>query len=344
MLETPEARPEITCRAAGPCGVVTLDRPQALNALTHGMVREIAAALDAWEHDDAISRVVVRSAGGKAFCAGGDIRWLHELGQGREHAAALAFWRDEYRLNLRIKRYPKPYVALVDGIVMGGGAGLAIHAAHMVAGDRFSFAMPEVGIGFFPDVGASYFLPRLPGHAGTRLALTGARVGAPEALALGLASAHAPGGQFASISGKIIEGGDIDAILAPFRRKVNQQAVEPLESCFAGTGIADILARLDAEGSDSARKAAKAIRQKSPTSLAIALRQMQLGASLTMEEALEMEFTIVSRLSRGKDFHEGVRALVIDKDNAPAWLPARIEDVLACDIDIYFAPLPGGGL
>ena len=336
--------PEITCRADGPCGVITLDRPQALNALTHGMVREIAAALDAWEHDDAITRVVIQSGGGKAFCAGGDIRWLHALGQGAGHAAALAFWRDEYKLNLRIKRYPKPYVALVDGIVMGGGAGLSINAAHVVAGDHFSFAMPEVGIGFFPDVGASYFLPRLPGHAGTRLALTGARVGASEALTLGLASAYAPGGSFRAVADAIAEGGDIDAILAPFRRKTGDRALEPLEACFSGASIADILARLDAAGSETAIKAAKAIRQKSPTSLAIALRQMQLGANLTMEEAMEMEFTIVSRLSRGKDFHEGVRALVIDKDNAPAWLPARIEDVLACDIDIYFAPLPGGGL
>ena len=344
MSDAPDTRPEITCRADGPCGVITLDRPQALNALTHDMVREIAAALDAWELDDAITRVIIQSAGGKAFCAGGDIRTLYEQGLARNHAAEVAFWRDEYKLDIRIKRFPKPYVALVDGIVMGGGAGISIHASHVVAGDGFSFAMPEAGIGFFPDVGASYFLPRLPGHAGTRLALTGARVGAAEALALGLARAHAPGAAFSDVRRALLAGADVDAVLAPFRHGGAATPPDPLDACFAGVSVVEILERLEAEGSEQAVAAAAAIQTKSPTSLAIALRQMQTGATMTLEEAMEMEFRIVSRLCRGKDFYEGVRALVIDKDFKPAWLPARIADVLACDIDIYFAPLPGGGL
>ena len=161
------AEAELLCERRGAAGLVTLNRPQALNALTHAMVLELSRALDAWADDPAVTRIVVTGAGERAFCAGGDIRHLYDLGKAGRHEEALRFWRDEYPLNVRIKRYPKPYVALIDGIVMGGGVGISLHGSHRVAGDRYQFAMPEVGIGFFPDVGATYALPRLPGATGT---------------------------------------------------------------------------------------------------------------------------------------------------------------------------------
>ena len=328
----------ITCLAHGPCGLITLARPQALNALTYDMVRAIAAALDAWEHDPAITRVVIRSSGGRAFCAGGDIRLLHEQGRAGRHEEQLAFWADEYRLNLRIKQYPKPYIALVDGIVMGGGVGVSLHGSHVAAGDGFSFAMPEAGIGFFPDVGATHFLPRLPGMAGTRLALTGARVGAGEALALGLVHAHVPGPAFATVAQRLAAGDDADMVLAPFATKPALARDDALDACFAAGSVAGIMARLEALGSPDA----SALKQKSPTSLAIALRQMQAGAGLDMRAAMELEFAIVSRLCLGHDFYEGVRALVLDKDQRPQWRPASLADVDPAEIDRHFRPLARG--
>ena len=208
------SEPEIICERRGAVGLATLNRPQALNAITQGMVADLARALDAWEADPAITRIVVQGAGGKAFSAGGDIRMLHEAGQAGRHGDALAFWRDEYRLNIRIKRYPKPYVALIDGIVMGGGVGLSLHGDHRVAGDRFRFAMPEVGIGFFPDVGATYALPRLPGATGMYLALTGARVGPDDGGALGLATHVVPSAAFPGILDRLVDGEDVAAALS----------------------------------------------------------------------------------------------------------------------------------
>src|ERR1700674_5208611 len=179
---------EIRFERRGAAGIVTLDRPAALNAVTHGMVRRLGAELERWRDDGAVSRVIVTAAGGRAFSAGGDLRQIYDAGRAGRQQDAIAFWRDEYRLNAAIKRYPKPYVALIDGIVMGGGVGLSVHGSHRVAGDRFAFAMPEVSIGFFPDVGATWFLPRLPGEIGTYCALTAERLTAADAVAAGVAT------------------------------------------------------------------------------------------------------------------------------------------------------------
>src|SRR5207253_7182759 len=177
--------PEILFERRGAAGIITLNRPKALNAVTHDMVRALTRQLTEWQHDGAVTRVVITAAGERAFSAGGDIRALYELGRAGRQAEALTFWREEYPLNAMIKRYPKPYVALIDGIVMGGGVGVSVHGSQRVAGDRYTFAMPEVGIGFFPDVGATYALPRLPGKIGLFLALTGERMRAADALAFG---------------------------------------------------------------------------------------------------------------------------------------------------------------
>src|SRR4051812_5046490 len=213
------AEAELLCERRGAAGLVTLNRPQALNALTHGMVLALRRALDEWADDPAVTRVVVLGAGERAFCAGGDIRHLYDLGKAGRHEEALRFWRDEYPLNVRIKRYPKPYVTLIDGIVMGGGVGVSLHGSHRVAGDRYQFAMPEVGIGFFPDVGATYALPRLPGRMGLYLALTGERARAADALAFGLATHAVPSAALAEVRAALIDGAPVDAALGRVARE-----------------------------------------------------------------------------------------------------------------------------
>src|SRR3954463_1895342 len=204
---------EVICERLGAAGVITLNRPQALNAITLRMVRAMTRALEAWAEDAAVTRVIIEAAGGRAFSAGGDIRHLYDLGKAGRYDEALTFWREEYALNVRIKRYPKPYVAVIDGIVMGGGVGVSLHGSHRVASDRYVFAMPEVGIGFFPDVGATYALPRLPGRMGLYLALTGERARAADALAFGLAPHAVPSAALAEARAALIDGAPVDAAL-----------------------------------------------------------------------------------------------------------------------------------
>src|SRR4051794_32811722 len=246
------AEAELLCERRGAAGLVTLNRPQALNALTHAMVLELSRALDAWADDPAVTRIVVTGAGERAFCAGGDIRHLYDLGKAGRHEEALRFWRDEYPLNVRIKRYPKPYVALIDGIVMGGGVGISLHGSHRVAGDRYQFAMPEVGIGFFPDVGATYALPRLPGATGTYLALTGERVRAADALALGLATHAVPSAGLGALREALCAGEPVEEALASASRDPGEALLARerlvIDACFSGASVAEILERLDRAG------------------------------------------------------------------------------------------------
>lgn len=345
------SEPEITCEKTGCCGVITLNRPKALNALTLNMVREMARALDLWESDPAIGCVLIRAAGDRAFCAGADIRVLYELGRAERYADQLGFWREEYSLNRRIKLYPKPYVALIDGIVMGGGAGVSVHGSHRVAGDTYGFAMPEVGIGFFPDVGATFFLPRLPGKLGVYLALTGARMTSGDAVAFGLADAYVPSARHAALAQRLIDGEGVAAAIAaesappPNSVLIGQRHF--IDGCFAAATLPAILEEIDDAGyggSEFALATYATIRAKSPTSLAIALRQMQIGAKLDIDEALRTEFRIVARIAKEHDFYEGVRATIIDKDNHPHWSPAEIEMIKPGDIDPYFAASPEGEL
>ena len=307
------------------------------------MVRLIAAALDEWEGDRAVDRIVLLGAGERAFCAGGDIRRLYDLGRAGDHDAQLTFWREEYQLDRRIKTYPKPIVALVDGIVMGGGVGLAMHAAHTVASERFVFAMPEVGIGFFPDVGAAWILPRLPSHAGVYFALTGLRADAGDALALGLAQTFVPSAAFPALAqgaGKrgagSVRARPLRRAAAPFEALIGE--AKAIEACFSQPDRAAILEALreaETQGRAFAAPARAAMLEKSPTSQAIALKQMALGATVDFDEALRMDYRIVSRICRGHDFYEGVRAVIVDKDNRPNWAPPPSP----AEIDAYFAPL-----
>jgi enoyl-CoA hydratase len=337
---------EVICEKQGAAGLIVLNRPKALNALTLGMVRGMRRALDAWAEDPAVTRIVVTGAGEKAFCAGGDIRRLHDLGRAGDTAEALAFWGEEYQLNALIHRYAKPYVSLIDGIVMGGGVGVSVHGRYRVGGPRYLFAMPEVGIGFFPDVGGIYALPRLPGKTGMYLALTGERVYLADAAALGLVTHAVSADATAAIRQALIDGTPVEETLAT-------HAVDPgpaplaehralIDECFAADSVPGILDRLDkagAGGSDFAAKTAATIRTKSPTSLSIAFEQMRRGGSLDFEEAMRTDFRIVSRIAEGHDFYEGVRAVLIDKDNKPAWKPATLAEIDPDAIAHHFSSL-----
>jgi len=342
---------EVVCETRGKAGLITLNRPSALNALTLTMTREMRRALDSWAKDPAVARVVVQGAGGKAFCAGGDIRRLTDLLKAGEKDEALAFWREEYQLNTLIKRYPKPYVSLIDGIVMGGGVGVSLHGSHRVAGERYLFAMPEVAIGFFPDVGATYALPRLPGQTGMYLALTGERVKRADAVMLGLATHAVESAGMETLREALIAGEPVDQALAWASADPGPAPLaaerEVIDACFSAGSVSAILQRLDeasAGGSEFSARTAAAMRTKSPTSMALALEQMRRGRSMDFEEAMKTEYRIVSRIVHGHDFYEGVRAVIIDKDGKPRWRPSTIADVDAAEIERHFAPLASPGL
>lgn len=335
---------EIICEIRGAAGVVVLNRPKALNALSLGMVRELARALDAWEDDPQVERVVVISTSEKAFSAGGDIRWLHDSGKAGRHADMLAFWGEEYVLNHRIKTYSKPYISLIDGIVMGGGVGISLHGTHRIAGDRYLFAMPEVGIGFFPDVGATYALPRLPDAFGRFLALTGERIGAADAASVGLATHAVASERMAELANALTGRGGLDDILAPF---TIDRGPGPLDGeraviaeAFGAPTLPEVFQRLRnaaENGSAFAGKLLQTTAVKSPTSVALTFEQMRRGAELDFAEAMRTEYRIVSRVAHGHEFYEGVRAVVVDKDQAPRWQPATLEEIDHAEIEAYFS-------
>ena len=340
---------DILFERRGAAGLVTLNRPQALNAVSLGMVRALTRQLAEWESDPAIARVIVTSNDSRAFSAGGDLRALYDLGRAGRYEEALGYFREEYALNARIKGYRKPYVSLIDGIVMGGGVGISVHGSHRVAGDKFMFAMPEVGIGFFPDVGATFFLPRLPAALGIYCALTGERLDAADAVAAGVATHRVPSAQFPHLIESLCRAVPLDASLAAYARPPTAGPVvsrgRAIATLFTGGRVEDILAALDATGAAGgadaafASAAAALIRTKSPTSLKVTLAQMQRGSALDFAECMRTELRIVSRVVRGHDFYEGVRAVIIDKDQAPRWQPSTLAAVSAAEVERHFAPL-----
>jgi enoyl-CoA hydratase len=340
---------DILFERRGKLGLITLNRPRALNTLTLDMVRALDAQLRVWATDPAVATVAIRGEGTRAFCAGGDIRALYDLGVAGRYDEALQFWREEYPLNTRIKEYPKPYVALIRGIVMGGGVGVSVHGSHRVALGEITFAMPEVGIGFFPDVGATYFLPRLPPGVGLWLALTGKQLGAADAVALGICTHHVPAERAEAVVAALAEGSPADRAIAAYRADPGRPAVRDLQPAiarlFGGGSVEAILAGLDAEPNDGraaelAAEAATAMRQKSPTSLKIAFAQMRQGRDLDFRAAMRTEFRIAAHIVRGHDLYEGIRAVVVDKDNEPHWQPASLGEVTDADVARYFEPVP----
>lgn len=330
----PQAAPEPTvlARRQGRIGHLTLNRPRALNALDPGMIAAMAAALDAWRDDPAVHAVVVEGAGGRAFCAGGDVREIRRAVLAGEHDAVEAFFAAEYALNLAIARYPKPYVAIVDGICMGGGIGVSVHGSVRVATEAAMFAMPETAIALFPDVGATYILPRLRGAFGMYMALTGARLGGADATWAGLATHFVPRDRLPGLVDALAADG-VAALAGHAVPPVPTAAVHHDLSAFAAGSVPAILAALEAQaagpdaGSGWARDTLKTLREVSPSSVLWSFAAVRQGAGRTLEQCLDAELALTRHATRHPDFAEGVRAAVVDKDRTPRWSPARIEDV-----------------
>ena len=334
---------EVLFERRGALGLITLNRPKALNARTHSMCLAMRAKLDEWANDQSVQTVAIRGEGGRAFCAGGDIRALYESGQAGT-PYIMDFYRDEYRLNATIKHFPKPYIAFLHGIVMGGGVGVSVHGSHRIADETVVFAMPETGIGLFPDVGGSYFLPRCFGETGMYLALTGARLKTADCIDAGVATHFVPADARERVIERLANGTPPEKALEPSDHNVSGVASlaerrARIDGCFDKSSVAAIVDALGKDASSWAREALGIVRAKSPTATKLAFRQIRKGKTLSFDDCMRMEFRMVNRVIAGHEFYEGVRATIIDKDQSPKWQPARLEDVSDADIDRYFAPL-----
>jgi enoyl-CoA hydratase len=336
---------EVLTGVEGGVGRLTLNRPGALHALTTVMCRLMIEALVAWRADPAVEAILIDHTGERGFCAGGDIRMLAESGAA-DGAEAREFFFTEYRLNALLFDYPKPVVALMDGVTMGGGVGLSMPARFRIATERTTFAMPETGIGLFPDVGGGWFLPRLRDHAGLWLALTGARIKAADCKALEIATHVVDAAKVADLKAAIIaDPSHIPAVLAPFEVDPGPAPVAghlaDIERLFGQPSVEDIVAGLEADGSDWALAQLATLATKSPQTMKVAFRQLAQGArAASFADNMAMEYRIGARVVRKHDFLEGVRAVIVDKDNAPRWNPANLDGVTEAEIDAIFAPLP----
>lgn len=333
-------------------GRITLNRPDSLNALSYPMTLAISATLAAWRDDDAVRVILLRGAGPRAFCAGGDIRQIYEAMRACDGSKIdpwpVDFWRDEYKLNLTISEYPKPIVAVMHGFVMGGGIGVSAHASHRIVTESTSIAMPETSIGFLPDVGGSYLLSRAPGETGTHIALTAGRVAAADAIYTGLADVHIAGDRLSELEEALAglrTAAEVEARLRELARPpapgVLAEARGWIDAAYAADSVEEIVGRLRARTEPDAQKAVAQIGANSPTALKLALRALREGRRLNaLAPCLAMELNVVAHLSRGVDFPEGVRAAVIDKDRRPKWRPSSLEDVTEAAVEDYFRPWP----
>lgn len=340
----PNDSPEVLVRIEGKVGRLTLNRPQALHALTTNMCRILTDALLAWKDDPAVDLVLIDHSGDRGFCAGGDIRMLAESGAG-DGAAAREFFFTEYRLNHLLFEYRKPLVVIMDGITMGGGVGLAGPATYRVATERTTFAMPETGIGLFPDVGGGWFLPRMPGHIGLWLALTGARIKAADCELVGMATDFLESGKVEAFKAALIaDPMAVETLLTEFEGDAGRPPLaahqDEIDRLFGGDSVEAILAALAAADTDWAREQLKALGAKSPQTLKVAFRQLALGGKAkSFAENMAMEYRIGARVVQRHDFLEGVRAVIVEKDNAPKWNPATVSAVSEAMLDEIFAPL-----
>ncbi|MEU2223929.1 enoyl-CoA hydratase/isomerase family protein [Streptomyces sp. NPDC018347] len=339
----PRTAEPVLLRVEGHTGYVTLNRPEALNALNHAMVHRVDAALTDWEHDPAVRTVVLTGAGERGLCAGGDIRGIHDDARAGDGAASAAFWRDEYRLNARIARYPKPYVAVMDGIVMGGGVGVSAHGAVRIVTERSLIAMPETGIGFVPDVGGTRLLGRAPGELGTHLALTGARIGAGDALLCGLADHYVPSTALPALLDDLAHATVEDALARHVRPAPAGELAERrawIDACYGAGTVEEIVQRLFAHGGVDAKETAETLLTHSPTALKVTLAAIRRARRLgSLEEVLEQEYRVSCAALGTPDLVEGIRARIIDKDHAPRWSPATLAEVTDTDVARFFAPL-----
>jgi enoyl-CoA hydratase len=337
--------PEVLARLEGRVGRITLNRPGALHALTTNMCRLMTDALLAWRDDPAVALVMFDHSGERGFCAGGDIRMLADSGSG-DGREAREFFFIEYRLNDLLFRYPKPTLAIMDGITMGGGVGLAQPCRYRLATERTTFAMPETGIGLFPDVGGGWYLSRMPDHLGLWLALTGARIKAADCELLGIATDFVESARVAELKAAILLDPDgVETLLTEFEADAGRPPIaahqDEIARIFGASSVEAIVGGLEAAGSDWALEQLKTLATKSPQTLKVAFRQLQLGrAATTFADNMAMEYRIGARVVQRHDFLEGVRAVIVDKDNAPKWDPPTLEAVSEELLDGIFASLP----
>ena len=335
---------EVLCRVEGKVGRITLNRPQALHALTTAMCKAMIEALLGWGENGAVEAVLIDHSGERGFCAGGDIRMLAESGAG-DGAQAREFFFTEYRLNHLLFTYPKPVVAVMDGVTMGGGVGISMPARFRIAAERTTFAMPETGIGLFPDVGGGWHLPRLPGKTGLWLALTGARIKAADCLTLGIATDFELSENLDAVKAAIVaDPAGIERILAETEADPGQSPLgahrDDIDRLFGGHSVESIVEALDGDGGSWAQAQLETLKTKSPQTMKVAFRQLSEGARLTdFADNMRMEFRIGARVVQRPDFLEGVRAVIVDKDNAPKWNPATLSGVTEAMLDAIFAPL-----
>jgi enoyl-CoA hydratase len=332
----------VLTRVEDSVGVITLNRPKAINSLNQQMVDALSAVLTRWEDDDAVRAVVLSGAGERGLCAGGDVVAVYHSARG-DGVEARRFWRDEYLLNGQVGRFGKPYVSLMDGIVMGGGVGVSAHANIRVVTDTSKVAMPEVGIGFVPDVGGTFLLSRAPGALGLHAALTGAPFSGSDAVAMGFADHYVPHSALEAFSSAIVADG-IESALAG-------HAVEPppshldaqrdwIDECFAGETVMEIVAALRGHDAGPAQDAANLIASRSPIAVSVALEAVRRAAKLdSLEDVLIQDYRVSSASVRSHDLVEGIRAQIIDKDRNPKWSPATLAEITAADVDAYFAPV-----
>lgn len=340
-----ESQAEVLCRIEGRVGRITLNRPQAIHALTTNMCRLMTEALLAWRDNPAVELVLLDHAGERGFCAGGDIRMLAESGAG-DGRLAREFFYIEYRLNHLLFHYPKPTVAIMDGITMGGGVGLSRPCRFRVATERTTFAMPETGIGLFPDVGGGWYLSRMPDHFGLWLALTGARIKAADCELLGIATDFVESARIAELKAAIVDDpARVETLLTEFEADAGRPPLaahqDEIAHIFGSDSVEAILSALEAAGTEWATEQLKVLATKSPQTMKVAFRQLQLGGrAATFAENMAMEYRIGARVVQRPDFLEGVRAVIVEKDNAPKWNPARAEEVDEATLAAIFAPLP----
>ena len=339
--------PDLIVRREGAAGVIRLNRPKAINAVTLEMFRDIDKALDAFEADPAVGLILLEGAGDRGLCAGGDIRALYENSKVRGDLGKI-LWREEYILNARIAKFAKPYVALMDGIVMGGGVGLSAHSRHRVVTERTKLAMPEVGLGFFPDVGGTWLLSHSPGEIGTYFGLTGQTMNGPDAIYARFADAVVPSGKLAALREALtririgVTSGDVKTVIDGFATGETSgpvAAMQPrIDAWFAHDRMEDIVAALQRDGSELALSTLKTLNEKSPRGMVVTLKLLRLArASSSLEACLVREYRAALQVFASDDFREGVRAAVIDKDRNPRWSPPRIEDVTPEMTAPYFA-------
>jgi enoyl-CoA hydratase len=340
---------DVLIRTQGHAGIISLNRPAALHALTLDMVHAMTATLQKWTKSKKVKCVIIDHAEGRGFCAGGDISFLRNSAVHDDGGSGRKFFHDEYQLNHLLFTYPKPVVAFMDGITMGGGVGISQPAKYRVATEHTRFAMPETGIGLFPDVGGGWYLSRLEGRVGQYLALSGARINGAECEALGLATHYLSSDTTGEVKHRISEEDPdrIEGILGqmsvkpPESKLTDQDNIIRINRLFASDVYEKILAALEADGSDWAMREAATLGTKSPQTCKVALRQLAEGAKMTdFADNMRMEYRIASRVLTRPDFAEGVRAVIVDKDNAPKWNPAKAEGVTDALLDEIFAPLP----